>query len=68
MIEANRIQFRYSAIAIASNVVLEFSDQAGNVTKYGSIVSKLSVAKNQFRGDAHERSYLLKYEPICPRI
>ena len=43
MIEANRIQFRYSAIAIASNVVLEFSDQAGNVAKYGSIVSKLSL-------------------------
>jgi hypothetical protein len=43
VIEANRIQFRYSVIAIASNVVLEFLDQAGNVTKYGSIVSKLSL-------------------------
>lgn len=42
MLEADRIQFRYSVIAIASNIVLKFLDQAGDVTEYGARVSKMN--------------------------
>lgn len=36
MIGANRVKFRYSVIAIASNVWLEFLDQAGDITRCGA--------------------------------
>lgn len=70
MIEANHVKLRYSVIAIASNVVLEFLVKAGDIARYGAIVSKLILRGkgNQLREDAQESSYLSMYQPIWPRI